>query len=86
VLDGHAVRISSVADMKPMSWHSTSATDATLITLTALIAGHLGQRYRANAPARRPKLTLALGPGQRDFTGANAANWRSDHDGSRFVR
>jgi hypothetical protein len=85
----YAVRISSVADMKTMSWTLTSATDATLITLTASSPGTWANSIVANldAPNGQPvKLTLTLGRVKETFTGANAGELaQSITDGSRFV-
>src|SRR4051794_27101429 len=85
----YAVRISSVADVKSMSWTLASATDATLFTLTASSPGTWANAIAATleAPDGQPvKLTLTLGRVKETFTGANAGELaQSITDGSRFV-
>jgi Phage tail sheath C-terminal domain len=85
----YAVRISSVADVKSMSWTLTSATDSTLITLTASSPGTWANGIVAtlDAPDGQPvKLTLTLGRVKETFTGANAGELAQEiSDGSRFV-
>lgn len=87
----YAVRIASasVINMASMSWTLTSATNATLLTLTASSPGTWANAINAtlNAPDGKPvTLTLALGRVKETFTGANAGELaQSIRDGSRFV-
>ena len=87
----YAVRIASasVINMASMSWTLTSATNATLLTLTASSPGTWANAINAtlNAPNGKPvTLTLTLGRVKETFTGADARELaQSIRDGSRFV-
>jgi hypothetical protein len=85
----YAVRISSVTNMASMSWTLTSATDATLLTLTASSPGTWANAINATltAPDGQPvTLTLVLGRTKETFTGANAGELADNiRSGSRFV-
>lgn len=85
----YAVRISSAANVASMSWTLTSATDATLLTLTASSPGTWANAITATltAPDGKPvTLTLALGRTKETFSGANAGELAQNiRDGSRFV-
>jgi hypothetical protein len=87
----YAVRIasSSVTNMAAMSWTLTSATNATLVTLTASSPGTWANAIKAalDAPDGKPvTLTLTLGRVKETFTGANAGELaQSISDGSHFV-
>jgi tail sheath protein len=85
----YAVRIASVANMASMSWTLTSATNATLLTLTASSPGTWANAINPtlSPPDAMPvTLTLTLGRVKETFTGANAGELaQSIRDGSRFV-
>jgi len=85
----YAVRIASVANMALMSWTLTSATNATLLTLTASSPGTWANAIKPtiSPPDAMPvTLTLTLGRVKETFTGANARELaQSIRDGSRFV-
>src|SRR5260370_32382145 len=72
-----------------MSWTLTSATNATLLTLTASSPGTWANAINAtlNAPDGKPvTLTLTLGRVKETFTGADARELaQSIRDGGRFV-
>jgi hypothetical protein len=86
----YAVRISSAADVKSMSWTLNAATDdKVLATLTATSPGTWANAITATlaTPEGQPvTLTLALGRTKETFSGATAGELADNiRDGSRFV-
>lgn len=87
----YAVRIASasVINMASMSWTLTSATNATLLTLTASSPGTWANAIKPtiSPPDAMPvTLTLTFGRVKETFTGADARELaQSIRDGSRFV-